>query len=815
MMVLLMIISSHLWSQTYSIEKWYEGNPSATVLTFDDWSPGHGSIAVPELINRGLTGTFFITTGNSFAGGGYTQMNYGAANGLEMANHTITHPELAKVDAATLINETDGAKSIIENNVPNQGDVLTFCYPKGSYNQAVIDQVKKNHIAARQFEENQVHTFPYEFAASEDDYFRIKQIQVNNTLMDATKMGSWIDHGITNNGLIVFTFHSIGPADTWFDQISTAFFTELLDVVNHKKNQTWVTTFADAVKYHKEAHCATLSTVSTSSDQWILALTDTLSNNAIYNHPLSLRLTIPTGEFVTSITQNGTVLPFTMNGNEAIFNAIPDAGHITINKNGSGIIVSVNITSPADNSTFTALTPLTISATASAIGGTVSDVTFTVDGQTFTDNTAPYSANWTPSALGSYTITATAHTVEGESSQTTTQVTYEAPPVCQYPDYISSQVYNSGDRVNYNNQEWKAKWWTQNVAPPAQQWELLGECGGGSSNESPIVSVTSPSNNFTVDEGTTISITANASDIDGTITKVEFFQGNTKLGEDVTFPYAFNWTNAAVGTYAITAIATDNEGASTTSSIVSIIVNSTSSNDSPSVSLTSPVHNSSVDEGTAISITANASDTDGTITKVEFFQGSTKLGEDLTAPYSYNWTNAAVGTYAITAMATDNEGASTISSIVSITVNSVGGGTCSAPVWNSSTAYNGGTIVSYNGHEYKANWWIQGQNPASHSGPTGSGQPWTDLGACANAKQSSTNTIQSMGSIYPNPFENQLTVSNDGIYSLEIYSIDGQLILQGNYSSPVTIATDEWHSGIYFVKVTQNEVVTSSRIVKP
>ena len=45
--------------------------------------------------------------------------------------------------------------------------------------------------------------------------------------------------------------------------------------------------------------------------------------------------------------------------------------------------------------------------------------------------------------------------------------------------------------------------------------------------------------------------------------------------------------------------------------------------------------------------------------------------------------------------------------------------------WNASTAYNGGALVSYNGVNYKANWWTQGNNPSTSNGPAGSGQPWT------------------------------------------------------------------------------------------
>jgi chitinase len=43
----------------------------------------------------------------------------------------------------------------------------------------------------------------------------------------------------------------------------------------------------------------------------------------------------------------------------------------------------------------------------------------------------------------------------------------------------------------------------------------------------------------------------------------------------------------------------------------------------------------------------------------------------------------------------------------------------------STTAYTGGAIVSYNGHQWTAKWWTQGDIP----GNNGQGV-WTDDGAC-------------------------------------------------------------------------------------
>lgn len=93
-------------------------------------------------------------------------------------------------------------------------------------------------------------------------------------------------------------------------------------------------------------------------------------------------------------------------------------------------------------------------------------------------------------------------------------------------------------------------------------------------NNAPSVSITGPSNNDTFIESEDIELTANASDSDGTISKVEFFEGSTKLGEDTTAPYSFNWENVAAGSYTLTAIATDDKGSSTTSSEINITVNS-------------------------------------------------------------------------------------------------------------------------------------------------------------------------------------------------------------------------------------------------
>jgi len=98
---------------------------------------------------------------------------------------------------------------------------------------------------------------------------------------------------------------------------------------------------------------------------------------------------------------------------------------------------------------------------------------------------------------------------------------------------------------------------------------------------------------------------------------------------------------------------------------------STAENSPPVVSLTSPAAISSVATGSSILLAATASDANGSIAKVEFYNVPTKLGEDTTAPYHFSWNNLAAGTYTLTAVATDNQNAQAISTAAVLTVGTL------------------------------------------------------------------------------------------------------------------------------------------------
>ena len=94
-------------------------------------------------------------------------------------------------------------------------------------------------------------------------------------------------------------------------------------------------------------------------------------------------------------------------------------------------------------------------------------------------------------------------------------------------------------------------------------------------------------------------------------------------------------------------------------------------NSPPLASITSPASGATFTAPANITINATASDSDGTVSRVEFYSGTTLLNTDTVAPYSFAWNNVAAGSYALTVRATDNSGATTISAPVNITVNGV------------------------------------------------------------------------------------------------------------------------------------------------
>ncbi|MBN1600377.1 MAG: hypothetical protein JW915_02155 [Chitinispirillaceae bacterium] len=159
-------------------------------------------------------------------------------------------------------------------------------------------------------------------------------------------------------------------------------------------------------------------------------------------------------------------------------------------------------------------------------------------------------------------------------------------PIDEYDgDYTAIRAYNNYGASDITKKTAFTPPYTITVANPSTIVTPVKSCAGakltspggcsscgGPVNESPTVTITAPANNAVLVTTASIVISANASDKDGTISKVEFFDGTGLLGSDNSSPFSFTWTDAGHGAHTVTAKATDNSGAVTISSPVTITV---------------------------------------------------------------------------------------------------------------------------------------------------------------------------------------------------------------------------------------------------
>lgn len=152
--------------------------------------------------------------------------------------------------------------------------------------------------------------------------------------------------------------------------------------------------------------------------------------------------------------------------------------------------------------------------------------------------------------------------------------------------YDSSLNYAAGSVVSYEGKTYRAKWYANAGQSPADvvnaanpwdtPWELVSDDGGDpgnpGDNQAPTVKLTSPGNGAIAEEGNDIVVAANAADTDGNVAKVEFFAGTTSLGTATAAPFTITWPAVKRGSHSITAVATDDKNATTTSAAVVIKV---------------------------------------------------------------------------------------------------------------------------------------------------------------------------------------------------------------------------------------------------
>jgi glucose/arabinose dehydrogenase len=198
----------------------------------------------------------------------------------------------------------------------------------------------------------------------------------------------------------------------------------------------------------------------------------------------------------------------------------------------------------------------------------------------------------------------------------------------------ANQVFNGR---NYQFSNWSdGGAATHTIATPSSTrvYTAVFVDAGPAINMPPTVALTAPANGSTGTVGVPITLTATASDSDGSVASVQFFDANTAIGSaDTTAPYSVSWTPSAAGAHSLTARATDDGGGSTTSAAISVTINQAIGDvQPPTVQITAPAAFADDLAGT-ITFSANATDNVG-VANVEFQVDGVPLATDTSSPYS-------------------------------------------------------------------------------------------------------------------------------------------------------------------------------------
>jgi hypothetical protein len=315
----------------------------------------------------------------------------------------------------------------------------------------------------------------------------------------------------------------------------------------------------------------------------------------------------------------------------------------------------VTLTAPTGIETYPAPASITLNATASDLdGGTISSVSF-YNGTALigTDNTAPFSYTWTNVAAGTYTVSAKAADNGGATSNSNSvtvavngagsNLALNRPGTAS--SITGSFIANSAFDANVTTR------WESAYADP--QWIYVDLGNIYAINRVKILWETAMAKDYELQVSDNASAWTTIKTVAGNATSV-----NDNTGLNGSGRYLRIHGTARTTTYGYSILTAEVYGTG-------------GSNNPPQIEITSPPNNANFTAPATITIAANATDPGGSVAKVQFYNGATLLGEDTSSPYNYTWSNVAVGSYSITAKTTDNQGASTVSPGVNVTVTNV------------------------------------------------------------------------------------------------------------------------------------------------
>lgn len=293
--------------QDAKVEPLAFGRKSAFLMMFDDACPTHVRNAIPALQKANLPGTFYIIPekGEYKAQKDFWENKAAKMPQVILGNHSLTHAGFK--DQANLDDELSKANAVILRSAPGKPKrLISFALPGGVKHTPAptAEDLKRHNLVDRPAFGGHGAGVHYHNAA-----------HVLTDIDKATASGStaWI------------IFHGVGG-----DWISFAMgeFNKLLDGLEERKNDVWVTDPVSLHKYQTEAKTAKVLRKTVGRNLTVELTSD--ADPALYDQPLTLSVRVPANWKKVNVTQAGKTTPADVTDAVASFEALPNAGPVTL-----------------------------------------------------------------------------------------------------------------------------------------------------------------------------------------------------------------------------------------------------------------------------------------------------------------------------------------------------------------------------------------------------------------------------------------------------------------------------------------------------
>jgi peptidoglycan/xylan/chitin deacetylase (PgdA/CDA1 family) len=211
-----------------------------------------------------------------------------AAEGYEIASHSITHASMPGMDSVNITYELEKSKEEIKNQM---GAQFTFSteVPYGYENERVMKIAYKIYPALRnRMPEPWLKEIdrPSKKTPGTPDKDYIQWQREANTRAPLTLMKSWVDTAFTRKDTwLVLVIHGVDSLG--YEALPSTMLDEYFQYIKNDQDKLWVATFGDVTKYMREREGAKLQN-SEKNGKIVVTLTHSLNKN-MYNIPLTLK----------------------------------------------------------------------------------------------------------------------------------------------------------------------------------------------------------------------------------------------------------------------------------------------------------------------------------------------------------------------------------------------------------------------------------------------------------------------------------------------------------------------------------------------